>query len=44
MGAAKRFRQRVQLHRKEAREALYGKLVGPGPVVFKKLDTSSQSN
>lgn len=43
MGAAKRFRQHVKSLRKEQRQALYGVLVGPGPVVFKKLDSSTQS-
>ena len=42
MGAAKRFRQRVKSQRKESREALYGKLVGPNVGLQDFIKTAMQ--
>lgn len=44
MGAAKRFRQRVKSQRKESREALYGKLVGPNVGLQDFIKTAMQQD
>ena len=44
MGVAKRFRQRVKSQRKEQREALYGKLVGPNVGLQDFIKTAMQQD
>lgn len=44
MGVAKRFRQRVKSQRKESREALYGKLVGPNVGLQDFIKTAMQQD
>lgn len=44
MGAAKRFRERIRSERKVAREALYGKLVGPNVGLQDFIKTAMQQD
>ena len=44
MGVAKLFRQRVKSQRKEPREALYGKLVGPNVGLQDFIKTAMQQD
>ncbi|WGL32541.1 hypothetical protein Arash_gp90c [Salmonella phage Arash] len=44
MGAAKRFRERIKSQRKEQREALYGKLVGPNVGLQDFIKTAMQQD
>ena len=41
MSVTRRFIQLVKSRREKAPEPLYGKVIGPGPVVFKKVDTTT---